>query len=791
MNPFAHVSARNLQEAIELLKAYKGRARVIAGGTDLIPLLKRESLTFYPDIIIDLKTVEGLQYIREDKDGLRIGALTKLSEIVKSPLIREKYKALREAAEAVATPQIRNMGTIGGNLCQDVRCWYYRYPHQIGGRIECYLKGGSTCYALTGDNRYHSIFECYRDANKPSACALACRSRVRIPMYLSKVREGQLEEAARLLLEDNPLAPVTGRVCPHYCEKDCSRHRLDEPVAIRDIERYVGDYALGKAEEFFKVEAKETGKKVAIVGSGPAGLVAAYYLRKLGHRVVVFEKEGEPGGLLRYGIPPFRLPKGVLADLIDAFQRLLKIEFQLNVEVGKDRPLEDLMKEFDAVFLASGAWKEVKMGIPGEELLIDGLRFLKEVNSGTKKVPGEKVAVIGGGNVAIDVARVLLRLGAKPTVIYRRTEDQMPALREEVQAAKREGVNFQLLTLPIKAERKGEKVVLECVRMKLGALDETGRPAPVPIEGSEFTVEYDAVFKAIGEAPDTSFIPKEFLDERGRVKVDKATGFVARNIFAGGDLVTGPATVVEAIAAGKKAAVAINRFLFQEENLAEETKEIPLWEMVNNACLGPSRRVAVKEVPLTQRRLDVEDVLGLDLQEVKEEARRCLNCGCVAVSPSDLAVALMALGAKVKVVGPSGERLVPIEELYLTPQASIGQDGLLTEVLVPPVPSDAKQVFSKFRLRNSVDFAIVSVALLLLIKDGVCKDARIVLGGVSPRPIRALPAEEALKDKALTPESIEAAAQAAVARAIPLSMNAYKVKLTKALLKRALETVRG
>ncbi len=791
MKPFAHISARNLQEAIDLLKAYRGKARVIAGGTDLIPLLKRESLPSYPEVIVDLKPVEGLQYIREDADGLRIGALTKLSEIAKSPIVREKYKALAEAAEAVATPQVRNMGTIGGNLCQDLRCWYYRYPHQIGGRILCYLKGGSTCYALTGDNRYHSVFECYRDANRPSACALACRAKVSVPLYLSKVREGKLDEAAELLLEANPLAPVTGRVCPHYCEKDCSRLRLDEPVAIRSLERFIGDYALGKAERFFKVETRDTGKKVAIVGSGPAGLTAAYYLRKSGHQVVVFEKEAEPGGLLKYGIPPFRLPKGVLEEVIKAFKDFLGVEFRLKVQIGKDMTLKDLMGSFDAVFIASGAWKEVRMGIPGEELLMDGLHFLKEVNSGLREAPGREVAVIGGGNVAIDVARVLLRLGAKPTVIYRRTEDQMPALKEEVEAAKEEGVKFEFLTLPIEAERKGEKVLLKCVRMKLGAIDHTGRPAPVPIEGSEFTVEYDAVIKAVGEAPDTSFIPEVFLDEKGRVKVDGVTGFVGENLFAGGDLVTGPATVVEAISAGKRAAVFINQFLSKGEVTVEEPKEVPIWDKVNNACLGPSPRVKAEKVPVSQRGIEVEDVLGLDLEEVKEEAKRCLNCGCVAVSPSDLAVALIALGAKVKIVGPSGERVVPVEDLYVTPRPLIEQDELLTEVLVPPVPDGASQVFVKFRLRSSIDFAIVSVALLLIMEDGICKDAKVVLGGVSPRPIRASLAEEALKGRSLTPESIEAASQAAVKEAVPLSMNAYKVELTKTLLKRALETIRG
>lgn len=785
MKPFNHFNAKTVQEAIKLLRTYKGKARVIAGGTDLVPALKREILPEYPEAVINIKTIKELEYIKEDAKGLKIGALTKLAEIAESPIIKGRYKIIAEAAEAVGTPQIRMMGTIGGNLCQDLRCWYYRYPNQIGGRILCYLKGGKTCYAITGDNRYHSIFECYREAERPSPCASACPGNVNIPLYLSKIREGKLNEAAEILLETNPIPAITGRVCPHYCEQDCNRVRLDESVAVRDVERFMGDYILEKAGEIIKAPAASTGKSIAIVGSGPAGLSAAYYLRKLGYRVTVFEREKNPGGLLRYGIPAFRLPKKVIENVVKLYEDILGIEFKVGVEVGKTVTLKELMAKFDAVFLALGAWKEAKLGMPGEDLLTNGLDFLKKVNLGLKEPPGKKVAVVGGGNVAIDVARVLVRLGAKPIILYRRTENEMPALKEEIQAAKEEGVQFEFLTLPVGAEKKGDRLLLKCVRMKLGPVDETGRPTPIPIEGSEFAVEYDSVIKAVGETPDLSFIPSEFLDAEGKLKVDAATGYVGENVFAGGDLVTGPATVVEALASGRKTAAAIDQYL-SKKRASKKAELTAVFDRINPAYLEGVKRITAPTTPVSQRSLDTEDILGVGLDDVKTEAIRCFNCGCVAVNPSDLAVALTALGAKVKIVGSKGSREIPIENFFSSPRGALAADELVTEIQVPRPPENAKQTFLKFRLRSSIDFPIVSVASLVTMDGGVCKEARIVLGAVSPRPIRATRAEQAIKGRAINIETAEIAAEAAVATAVPLNMNEYKVEITKALVKRAL-----
>ncbi|MCX7857689.1 MAG: FAD binding domain-containing protein [Deltaproteobacteria bacterium] len=791
MKPFEYIAVGSIAEAVDLLVKNRGKARLIAGGTDILPLLKRDCLKVYPEMLINIKNIPDLQYIKEENGNLKIGALTKLDDIAKSPLVKEKYGLLKEAALSVASPQIRNMGTIGGNLCQDVRCWYYRYPHQIGGKLICYLKGGKTCYALTGDNRYHSVFECYKEGNRPSACAASCPAGVNIPSYLKSLREGNPDEAARILFENNPLSAITGRVCPHYCEKECTRNYLDESVAIRDIERFFGDYALDKADILFKDELINNGKSVAVVGSGPAGLSAGYYLRRLGYAVTIFERDPVAGGLLHYAIPSFRLPKKVVDNLVSVFKRVFKVDFKMNTEIGRDISIYDLMQRFDAVFVATGAYKDAKMDIPGEELLINGLDFLKKINSGVKDLPGIKTAVIGGGNSAIDVARVLLRLGAKPRILYRRTEKEMPALEEEIKLAKEEGIEFDFLTLPIGVEKKGEKLILKCVRMELGPKDETGRPKPIPIKGSEFTVEYDAVIKAIGETPDSSFIPGEFLDDRGKIKVDMSTGFVGKNLFAGGDFVSGPATVIEAVVAGRKAAFAIDRLLSGKDLKSEEKKKEHLWDKVNVAYLKPTKRVTIPKRGKDQRVLDLEDVLNLSFEDVKFEAMRCINCGCVAVNPSDMAVALMALGAQVKIQGPEGEKIISVEDLFESPRGPVGDSVVLTEIIIPQMSNNKRQTFLKFRLRDSIDFAIASVALVLEISDNVCWDSRIVLGSISPRPIRAFSSEEVIKGKVINEDIAEAAAQAAVSHLVALSMNEYKVKIIKSLVKKALLSTSG
>jgi hypothetical protein len=422
MRGFKHINAGSVEEAILILKDYRGKARIIAGGTDLLGEMKDEILPEYPEVIVNIKSISGLDYIREEGQTLRIGALTRLEDIAKDKTVKNKCTILAEAVHRTASPHIREMGTIGGNICQSNRCWYYWVP---SNRFYCIRKGGKTCYALTGDGRYHSIFGGTRVNSTP--CSTDCPANVDIPSYLSKIRDGDQAGAARILLNSNPLPAITGRVCPNYCESGCNRGEFDEPIYIKGIERFIGDYILENATEIIKPPEIDIEKSVAIVGSGPAGLSAAYFLRAFGYRVTVFESMEKLGGLLTYGIPPYRLPKAIVRKQVEALKGM-GIEFRLKTNIGKDVSIKKLMESFDAVFLACGAWREISLGIKGERLLMSGIEFLRNSNLGIREIPGNKVAVVGGGNVAIDVARTLLRLGVEPVIVYRRSKSEMPAL---------------------------------------------------------------------------------------------------------------------------------------------------------------------------------------------------------------------------------------------------------------------------------------------------------------------------------------------------------------------------
>jgi hypothetical protein len=254
MKSFQHINAKTVKEASKMLERSKGTARLVAGGTDLLGILKDKVLPDYPETIINLKSVPNLDYIKEDAQGVRIGALAKLADIIGSPIVQKQCKILADAAGVVATPQIRNLATLGGNICQDIRCWYYRYPHQIGGRILCARKTGGLprtdgqgCYALTGDNRNHSIFGAVKVGKTP--CTAECPAGIDIPLYLCKIRKGDLIGAAKILLEANPIPAITGRVCPHFCQETCNRGDYDAPVSIRNVERFMGDYILENAGE--------------------------------------------------------------------------------------------------------------------------------------------------------------------------------------------------------------------------------------------------------------------------------------------------------------------------------------------------------------------------------------------------------------------------------------------------------------------------------------------------------------------------------------------------------------
>jgi NADPH-dependent glutamate synthase beta subunit-like oxidoreductase len=779
MKSFKHMNARTVDEACTLLGKYKGKAVLNAGGTDLLSTLKGECLLDYPEAVINIKTIPGLDTIKEESGVLKIGALTKLSDIATSPLLRRSYKALVDAVRSVATPQVRNTATLGGNLCQDVRCWYYRYPHQIGGPIQCLRKGGKICNALTGDNRYHSIFGASGVAVYP--CSSNCPANSDIPSYLSRVRNGDLLEAARIILGSNPLPAVTGRVCPTFCEPECHRSEFDDPVAIRCIERALGDTILERMTEVFTPPETESGRSIAIIGSGPAGLTTAYYLRRSGHGVTIFEKLSEAGGMLLYSIPPYRLPKDVVRKQIHALEGM-GIKFEVGVKVGKDVTVAEMTGRFDAVFWAGGAWNEKPLRIKGEQIALSGLQFLNRANTGARDIPGRKVAVIGGGNVAMDVARTLLRLGAEPVVIYRRSQDEMPAFRDEVKKAKEEGIEFQFLTLPTEASEANGKIMLKCERMQLGSLDASGRPKPVPIPGSDFTATFDAVIKAIGEKPDTSLLPAEFR-QKARKAVPSAH-LLGKNLFAGGDFITGPSTVVQAIASGREAARLIE-LSFKGSRPSAKREETD--QGFNSPSLEGAPRIRIPVLPVSERimSIDVEDTPSLNLVEIETEASRCFNCGCLAVSPSDIAIALVALDANIVTT----KRTLDAQRFFTasaTGSTVLDPDELVTEIQIPKPHDGVRQNYLKFTLRNPIDFGIVSVASVIAIEGGICTDARIALGAVAPSPVRAKKAEEVIKGRSIDPNAAAEAAEQAVAGAWPLSMNAYKIEITKTLVKRAI-----
>ncbi len=793
MKSFSHVNAKTVKEAIKILKSLNGKAKLMAGGTDLLGALKDKILPEYPETIVNIKTIARLDYIKEDARQIKIGALAKLSEIAASPIVMEKYQLLAEAAKSVATPQIRRMGTIGGNIYQDLRCWYYRYPHHIGGRISCYLKSGKSCYALTGDNRYHSIFGGCRTFSTP--CSSNCPAKVDIPSYLSRIREGDLAGAAQILLETNPFPSITGRVCPQFCGEQCNRSEFDEAVSIRDIERYMGDYILDNAGKIVKPPENDTGKSVAIIGSGPAGLSAANYLRMSGHRVIIFERMEEPGGMLAYCIPSYRLPNDIVRRAVKTIENT-GVEFRLKTDVGKDITLEEIRKDFGAVFLASGAWRQPSIGLEGEKLTRAGLEFLTGLKPGAKEVTGKRVLVIGGGNVAIDAARTALRLGAgEVTIAYRRSRQEMPAGKEEIAEAEAEGIKINYLSAPVRILGKlGKATGVEFIRMELGAPDAGGRRQPISIKGSEFVIETDMVISAIGQTPDLAYLPEDSelkVSSRGTLEVDVESSATSQSgIFAGGDAVLGPTTVIEAIAAGQRAAVAIDLYLGGTRAVDTGEEELKPFLKFNTEYLKKTGAARAPKALISERSMDAEDFTGLDSHEIEQEANRCFNCSCVAVNSSDIAVALVALGAKVKIAGAEGVKTIPIEDFFGSARNILGADDLVTEIQIPRPPDKAKQTFLKFRLREAIDFPIVSVASVITADNGVCRDARIALGAVAPRPVRATGAEQTIKGKVINDTVIEAASAATVSGALPLNLNAYKVNITQTLVKRALSAHR-
>lgn len=783
MKNFKHINATSISEAASVLKYAGGKAKIIAGGTDLLGQMKDGILPEPPETIVNIKELTGLDYIKAEGRNIKIGALTRLEDIANSAVIKKHVPVLAEAAGKTASPHIREQGTVAGNICQSNRCWYYWVPNSL---FYCMRKGGRTCYAAIGDGRYHSIFGGTRVENTP--CTADCLAGIDIPSYLAKIRSGDVAGAAAILLEYNALPAVTGRVCPHPCEGGCNRCHLDEPVNIRGIERAVGDYIIEHAEECIKAPRYKTKKTVAVVGSGPAGLAAAYYLMRQGYGVTVFEAQQEAGGMLAYGIPPYRLPKEIIRKQVKGLENA-GIVFKTGTEIGKKTKLDTLMQKFDAVFLACGTWKERDSGIRGDELMQSGTAFLRNINLGQDKVPGKKVAVIGGGNVAIDVARTLLRLGAEPVIIYRRTRAEMPAVSEEVERAEAEGIPFQFLTVPVNVAKKGSKISLTCTRMKLGTPDASGRPRPVPVNGSEFNIQFDAVIKALGEEPDISIVPTALIDKKGRLRLDQYGNFPERNLFAGGDFVTGSSTVSGAMKKGRQAADVIGRFLGGKGLTTEgnDAAAVNAPATFDTDYLTRTERAEMPELTVARRTksIRVEDVKGLKGQEMAAEANRCLNCGCVAANSSDIAPALVALDARIM----TSKRVIKADEFFTVAGNSstvLDTDEIVTEIEIPKTGSTTRGCFLKFAIRKSIDFPIVNCAVTISSEGDKVKSARICLNSVYTTPYRATGAEEYLVGKAINDATAEKAGAAAVVPACPLADSKYKVQIAKTLVKRAI-----
>jgi len=472
-----------------------------------------------------------------------------------------------------------------------------------------------------------------------SPCQHTCPIDTEATVYIALIAHRRFAEAWEMIRKDNPLPSICGRACYHFCESKCQAGKWGEPIAVRTLKRFVADYARNAG--IYEIDENNVidKEKVAIVGSGPAGLTAGYFLAKKGYDVTIFEALDEIGGAMRTYVPEYRLPRDILDLDINNIKRA-GVKFKTGVRVGKDISINELRETHRAVFIAAGANKPKRLGIPNEDAegVLDALEFLRRVNLKQKLTVGKRVGIIGGGNAAVDVARVMKRVGNcdKITIIYRRTRREMPALEEEVNGAIEEGIEFQFLSAPKKILVQDGKVVgLECIRTKLGPVDESGRRSPVPIENSEFVIELDNLVIAIGEGPDPQCLGDDHCIEFTKteaIAVDRDT--LATNVegvFAGGDIVTHPQTIIEAIQAGKIAANMIDKYirgekLYREYNVTRPSRYIEPLELTDEEIRN-AKRVQVPYLPVEEREGNFREVeLTITEEMAVREARRCLRC---------------------------------------------------------------------------------------------------------------------------------------------------------------------
>jgi len=504
---------------------------------------------------------------------------------------------------------------------------------------------GTTLYNKTGSWRY--VRPVYR--NRTSPCNHVCPAGEDIVDYLGLVKHGQYEAALRRILEENPFPGVCGRVCPHPCESECNRAQLGGAIAIHAVERFLAD--LPQARQLPRLEASApSGASVAVIGSGPAGLSCAYQLARRGYEVTVFEAAPHLGGLMRLGIPSYRLPREVLDKEIEAIAAL-GVEMRTGMRLGDNLRWEDL-QQYPAVLVAIGQHVSRRLNVPGEDRqgVLPGLDFLRRVNLGERVSVGPRVAVIGGGNTAMDAARSALRLGAAQVrVLYRRSRHEMPAVADEVQETEQEGIQIEFLTAPVKVLSNGSAVCkLQCVRMRLGAPDESGRRRPEPISGSEFTLEVDTVITALGQETNLDLVADRMECAHGLLVSSNAAeasplgeGAWRKGLFVAGDAATGYGTVAHAVGSGKRAALAIDRYLRGEAldgfpALGDPVRvaardvdpTVVRFEDLNLAYFEEETPTLQGQRPAAERVGDFDEVnLGFAPDQAGREAERCFSCG--------------------------------------------------------------------------------------------------------------------------------------------------------------------
>jgi NADH-quinone oxidoreductase subunit F len=568
-----------------------------------------------------------MEFIQEESCGecvpCRIGTrrmLELLEKITQGKGEKDDIKKLEKLAAAIKETSLCGLGKTAPNPVINTIC-YFRDEYEAHVRYK-------KCPAVA----------CREIISSP--CQYVCPIDTEASTYISLIAARRFREAFDIILKDNPLPSVCARVCHHPCESKCTTGKWDSPIAIRTLKKFATEYALKEGIYLRPREQKKGGEKVAIIGSGPAGLTAGYRLACKGYDVTIFEQSDVPGGALAAYIPEYRLPSDVLGKDIENI-RNAGVKIKTNTKVGKDISFKELLGSSKAVFIATGAHKSRSLCIPNEnaEGVIDALDFLKAVKCNKKVGIGKKVGIIGGGNSAIDSARSALRVKdcSKVFILYRRTRKEMPALEEEINAAIEEGVEIKFLTVPVKIMTRAGKITgVKCIKMKLGEPDETGRRRPIPIKGSESVIDLDNLIVAIGEDPDLYCLGKKKsveISQKGSIEVCPET--LATNIkgvFAGGDVVTGPGTVINAMSAGNTAAEMIDKYikgkeLVREYKLTRPSRYIPPYIESSEKETGEASRPRVPCLPAGERIKNFNEVnLNITEEEAVMEARRCLRC---------------------------------------------------------------------------------------------------------------------------------------------------------------------